>query len=121
MVTIPLSALVVPADPGSELIINGGFEAGSISGFSSGQSFKTITEPVRTGEFAAVYEMAGGLQWGSVNLDVPPPLSPEAGPTRHIRITEEMWNQEWTFSGWYSKPEENAIADDDQAQFRWVW
>ena len=48
-----------------------GNEAGSTSGFSSGQSFKTITDPVRTGEFAAVYEMAGGLQWGSVNLDVP--------------------------------------------------
>lgn len=119
-ITISLSALII-GDTGAELIINGNFEAGSISGFSSGQSFKTITDPVHSGEFAAVYEFAGGLQWGSVNLDQPPPLSPEDGPTNHIRITEDMWEQEWFFSGWFSKPEENAISDEDAAQFIIRW
>ena len=79
--TIPLSALII-GDTGAELIINGGFEAGSVAGFSSGQTFKTITEPVHSGEFAAVYEFAGGLQWGSVNLDQPPPLSTRSRPNQ---------------------------------------
>ena len=119
--TIPLSALVVAGDPSSELIINGDFESGSTAGFTANTPFKVITDPVHGGKFAAVYELAGGLEWGSVNLDLPPPLSPEAGPTKHIRITEEMWEKEWSFSGWYSKPAENAIADDDTAQFIIRW
>lgn len=119
-VTVSLNALII-GDTGAELIINGNFEAGSTAGFTSGQTFKTITEPVHGGEFAAVYEFAGGLQWGSVNLDQPAPISPEEGPTNHVRITEEMWGKEWNFSGFFSKPEENAITDEDQAQFIIRW
>ncbi len=119
-ITVPLSALII-GNTGSELIVNGDFEAGSTSGFTSNSPFKVITEPVHSGEFAAVYEFAGGLQWGSVNLDQPPPLSPEEGPTRHIRITEDMWEKEWFFSSFYSKPEENAITDEDSAQFIIRW
>ncbi|MEM7384465.1 MAG: hypothetical protein AAF514_05915, partial [Verrucomicrobiota bacterium] len=118
---IPLTALIIPSDAGSELIINGDFETGSIAGFSSNQPFRIISDPVHGGEFAAVYEFAGGLEWGSVNLDQPPPFSPEGGNTKHVRITEEMWEKEWFFSAWYSKPAENGIADDDQAQFIIRW
>lgn len=119
-IAVPITALII-GDTGSELIINGDFETGSTAGFTADSRFEAISEPVHSGEFAAVYEFAGGLQWGSANLDQPPPLSPEDGSTKHIVITEEMWDKEWFFSGFYSKPEENAITDEDSAQFIIRW
>lgn len=123
MITVPLSALVLDAVAGGDLIINGGFETGSTVGFTANanSAFKVITEPVHSGEYAAVYEMAGGLQWGSVNLDQPSPPAPEDGPSNWIEITEDMWEREWFFSSFYSIPEENAIAENDTAQFIIRW
>ena len=121
--TIPLAALIVDDNRGGELIINGGFEAGNTSGFSlqTGRKFEIITDPVHSGEFAAVYEMQGGVQWGSVHVDQPSPPAPDDGPSNHVAITEDMWDQEWFFSAFYSVPEEGGITEEDQAMFIIRW
>ncbi|MGI9242351.1 MAG: hypothetical protein ACR2RV_16255, partial [Verrucomicrobiales bacterium] len=124
-VAISLNALIVEPS-GTELIINGDFETGDTTGFvntPAGSSFEILSapaDPVQSGSHAAVYTLAGGVEWGAANLNQPAPPAVEGVPG-DIAITPEMIGQPYRFSCWYYRPSVDGIADDDQVQMIIRW
>ncbi|MEE3177094.1 MAG: choice-of-anchor D domain-containing protein, partial [Verrucomicrobiota bacterium] len=72
-VLINLSGTVLPPFEGEELIINGDFESGDLTGWRDNNRFNFTSDPVRAGEGAAVFNLAGGAQWGEARLVAPSP------------------------------------------------
>lgn len=124
-VIINLNALVI-VPTGTELIINGDFETGDTTGFTNVLAAASLDvlsapgDPVQSGNHSAVYTLAGGAEWGAVNLNQPAPPAVEGVPNQ-IAITPEMIGQPYRFSCWYYRPATDGIADDDLVQMIVRW
>ncbi|MDB4436062.1 choice-of-anchor D domain-containing protein [Akkermansiaceae bacterium] len=121
--TLNLTSIIyVPS--GTDLILNGDFEAGSTFGFSSGATFVTIEGtpeiPAQSGSYYASYTLPAGSRWGSFQLDQAAPPAVE-GASNEIQITPEMIGHPYVFRCWYYFPETGGINDEDRVAMILRW
>lgn len=100
---------------GKELIINGDFETG-FTGWRQNDRFNPTTEQFRSGGNAAVFNLAGGAEWGEARVEQLNNEIPDSIP-----ITEEMIGKDFEYTAWYYWPSENGMAPTDSIStiFRW--
>ncbi|MGC6425595.1 MAG: choice-of-anchor D domain-containing protein [Akkermansiaceae bacterium] len=100
---------------GKELIINGDFENG-FAGWRQNDRFNPTTEQFRSGGNSAVFNLAGGAEWGEARVEQLDNEIPD-----HIPITEEMIGKDFEYTAWYYWPSENGMAPNDSIMtiFRW--
>ena len=119
-VLINLSGTVLPPFEGEELIINGDFESGDLTGWRDNNRFNFTSDPVRAGEGAAVFNLAGGAQWGESRLVAPSPPATVDDP-QAIEVTPDMIGKTYEYSAWYYRPAEGGMATDDTVRLILRW
>ena len=119
-VLINLSGTVLPPFEGEELIINGDFESGDLTGWRDNNRFNFTSDPVRAGEGAAVFNLAGGAQWGEARLVAPSPPATVDDP-QAIEVTPDMIGKTYEYSAWYYRPAEGGMATDDTVRLVLRW
>ena len=119
-VLINLSGTVLPPFEGEELIINGDFESGDLTGWRDNNRFNFTSDPVRAGEGAAVFNLAGGAQWGEARLVAPSPPATVDDP-QAIEVTSDMIGKTYEYSAWYYRPAEGGMATDDTVRLILRW
>tara|TARA_B100001057_G_C22856705_1_gene952954 strand:- start:622 stop:3267 length:2646 start_codon:yes stop_codon:yes gene_type:complete len=119
-VVINLSVSVVAPFNGEELIINGDFESGDLTGWRENARFDHTTETVRSGEGAGEFNLLAGQQWGEARLAAPsPPALPDK--PQEIEVTSDMIGKAYEYSAWYYRPSEGGMAPDDMIRFIIRW
>ena len=119
-VIIVLSGTVLPPFQGEELIINGDFELGDLTGWRDNARFNFTSDPVRAGEGAAVFNLAGGAQWGEARLVASSPPATVDDP-QAIEVTPDMIGKNYEYSAWYYRPAEGGMAADDTVRLVLRW
>jgi len=119
-VLINLSGTVLPPFEGEELIINGDFESGDLTGWRDNNRFNFTSDPVRAGEGAAVFNLAGGAQWGEARLVAPSPPAIVDDP-QAIEVTPDMIGKTYEYSAWYYRPAVGGMATDDTVRLVLRW
>ena len=119
-VLINLSGTVLPPFEGEELIINGDFESGDLTGWRDNNRFNFTSDPVRAGEGAAVFNLVGGTQWGESRLVAPSPPATVDDP-QAIEVTPDMIGKTYEYSAWYYRPAEGGMATDDTVRLILRW
>ncbi len=119
-VLIDLSGTVLPPFEGEELIINGDFESGDLTGWRDNNRFNFTSDPVRAGEGAAVFNLVGGAQWGEARLVAPSPPATVDDP-QAIEVTPDMIGKHYEYSAWYYRPAEGGMATDDTIRLVLRW
>ncbi|MEC7357422.1 MAG: choice-of-anchor D domain-containing protein [Verrucomicrobiota bacterium] len=119
-VIIVLSGTVLPPFQGEELIINGDFESGDLTGWRDNARFNFTSDPVRAGEGAAVFNLAGGAQWGEARLVASSPPATVDDP-QAIEVTPDMIGKNYEYSAWYYRPAEGGMAADDTVRLVLRW
>jgi hypothetical protein len=119
-VLINLNGTVLPPFEGEELIINGDFESGDLTGWRDNNRFNFTSDPVRAGEGAAVFNLAGGTQWGESRLVAPSPPATVDDP-QAIEVTPDMIGKTYEYSAWYYRPAEGGMATDDTIRLILRW
>ncbi|MED6299479.1 MAG: choice-of-anchor D domain-containing protein [Verrucomicrobiota bacterium] len=119
-VLINLSGTVLPPFEGEELIINGDFESGDLTGWRDNNRFNFTSDPVRGGEGAAVFNLAGGAQWGEARLVASSPPATVDDP-QAIEVTPDMIGKTYEYSAWYYRPAEGGMATDDTVRLVLRW
>ena len=119
-VIINLSGTVLPPFQGEELIINGDFESGDLSAWRDNNRFNFTSEVVRAGEGAAVFNLAGGAQWGEARLAAPSPPATADNP-QALEVTPDMIGKNYEYSAWYYRPAEGGMATNDTIRMILRW
>jgi len=106
---------------GTELIVNGDFEAGDLTGWNDlGNLVFQQAPPARSGIGSALYTTEANQEFGSATLSTVPPFG-FMGDIRALTITEEMRGAAYEYSAWYYRPSVGGIGNTDEvtAIFRW--
>ncbi len=120
IVSVVLSAEVLPPFNGEELIINGDFESGDLTAWRDNDRFDFAEMPTHSGEGAAVFNLSGSQEWGEARINGPSPPTTFDDP-QAIEITPEMIGKPYEYSAWYFRPAAGGMATDDTIRtiFRW--
>ena len=113
---VALSATVNEPFQGIEMIINGGFETGDLTGWRDDDRFDYTGEVAHSGNGAAVFTMTGSQEWGEARV-----LRDDLADATAIVLTPDQIGKRYEYSAWYLRPAEGGPEPNDTIRtiFRW--